>query len=167
MKKYISLSVLLFFLSACGESTPVATVEVEEKEVLQIEPITEREKPTPVIEKKVVAEKEVEVDAQKEVVDAKPVVTPEPKEEKVVPVKNAAKTYSLMEVAEHNTQEDCWTVIDGQVADVTSFFGEHPGGDRDLAKACGIDASVIFAREREHNPDGYEMLKKFIIGTLK
>ncbi|USN56824.1 MAG: cytochrome b5 domain-containing protein [Candidatus Peribacteria bacterium] len=76
-------------------------------------------------------------------------------------------TYTLEEVAQHSTPDDCWTVIEGQVAEVTSFFGTHPGGDDNLAKACGIDATDIFESVRKHDPNGYEAVKSFVIGTLQ
>lgn len=33
--------------------------------------------------------------------------------------------YTEQEVAEHNTQEDCWIIVDGKVHDVTHL--KHPG----------------------------------------
>jgi len=78
----------------------------------------------------------------------------------------ALPTYSLEEVAEHNTESDCWTVVDDMVADVTEFFGKHPGGDDNLAKACGVDATELFESVKKHDPNGYERLKELQIGVI-
>lgn len=76
------------------------------------------------------------------------------------------KTYTLNEMAEHASQDDCWTVVDGTVADITGFFGKHPGGHENLAKACGVDASEIFASVKKHDPNGYAKVMELKIGTL-
>lgn len=76
------------------------------------------------------------------------------------------KTYTLAEVAKHNTRSDCWTVVNGTVANVTSFFGKHPGGDDNLAKACGKNATVMFESVKKHDPKGYAKLKTLSVGTL-
>jgi len=38
------------------------------------------------------------------------------------------KGFSLEEVAKHNTEQDCWVAVNGEVLDVTSFLPDHPGG---------------------------------------
>lgn len=38
------------------------------------------------------------------------------------------KLLSAQHVAAHNSIEDCWIVVDGQVWDITDFAPEHPGG---------------------------------------
>lgn len=55
--------------------------------------------------------------------------------------------FSASEVAEHDTSKDCWTIIEGNVYDVTSFISEHPGGENILS-ACGVDASSYFRGEQ-------------------
>jgi len=76
------------------------------------------------------------------------------------------ETYTVAEVAEHNTPDDCWTVIEGDVVDATSFFGKHPGGDDNLAKACGKDATEMFENVAKHDPDGYKKAKELKVGIL-
>lgn len=75
-------------------------------------------------------------------------------------------TYSLEEVALHNSPQDCWTIIDTSVIDATSFFGTHPGGDDNLAKACGKDATEMFENVKKHDPNGYAKAKELTIGSL-
>ena len=38
------------------------------------------------------------------------------------------KTFTLEEVAKHNTREDCWVIVGTDVLDVTKYLDEHPGG---------------------------------------
>eukprot|EP00438_Fugacium_kawagutii_P006678 Skav219090 [mRNA] locus=scaffold1574:97234:106425:+ [translate_table: standard] len=54
----------------------------------------------------------------------------------------------MSEVAKHNSKTDCWVVVDGQVLDVTSFLGEHPGGELAILTFAGKDAT-----EEIHPPD--------------
>lgn len=53
------------------------------------------------------------------------------------------QTYTMAEVAQHNTKEDCWLVIEGKVYDGTKAFPKHPGGEA-LLQGCGIDATELF-----------------------
>ncbi|KAH0836219.1 Cytochrome b2, mitochondrial [Fonsecaea pedrosoi] len=50
------------------------------------------------------------------------------------------------EVAQHNTRESCWVVIEGCVYDVTEFLDRHPGGAGIILRYGGKDAT------QEYNP---------------
>ncbi|KAL8546658.1 hypothetical protein ACS0TY_006398 [Phlomoides rotata] len=76
-----------------------------------------------------------------------------------------AKIFTLDDVAEHNTQNDCWLTIFGKVLDVTSFLDEHPGGDEVLLKATGKDATAEFL-DVGHTHDAWEKLDTFCIGEI-
>jgi cytochrome b involved in lipid metabolism len=78
--------------------------------------------------------------------------------------------FILAEVAEHDSAEDCWQVIDGKVHDVTEYVasGEHPGGEAILA-GCGKDATEMFFNRQDgtsHGPGAVEMLEDYYIGDL-
>eukprot|EP01111_Echinosteliopsis_oligospora_P015086 TRINITY_DN5849_c0_g1_i2.p1 TRINITY_DN5849_c0_g1~~TRINITY_DN5849_c0_g1_i2.p1 ORF type:complete len:106 (+),score=22.62 TRINITY_DN5849_c0_g1_i2:44-319(+) len=75
-----------------------------------------------------------------------------------------SKTYTLEEVASHHTKDDLWTVIDGEVYDVTTFFDEHPGGDI-ILDAAGIDSTGIF-EDVGHSFDARDILKNYHLGKL-
>lgn len=38
------------------------------------------------------------------------------------------KLLSTAQITAHNSVEDCWIVVNGQVWDLTEFAPEHPGG---------------------------------------
>merc|ERR1719440_713763 len=63
----------------------------------------------------------------------------------------AGSGISLAEVAKHNTAQDCWVVVNGQVLNVTSFLKDHPGGELAIVTFAGKDASEEF--NMIHPPD--------------
>lgn len=81
------------------------------------------------------------------------------------PAPAADATFSLAEVAKHNTDSDCWVVVNGEVLNVTSFLNDHPGGKKAIMLYAGKDASEEF--NMLHKPD---VVKKYapecIIGKL-
>lgn len=58
-------------------------------------------------------------------------------------IEQQAKTFTMGEVASHSSKTDCWTIISGQVYDLTEFINRHPGGD-EILQACGTDATTLF-----------------------
>jgi cytochrome b involved in lipid metabolism len=86
------------------------------------------------------------------------------------------KEYTMSEVAQHSSKEDCWTVISGSVYDLTGFVNRHPGGD-EILRACGTDATTLFTKRQTqegqavgsgspHSQAASEQLAKLKIGIL-
>ncbi|KAL3636192.1 Cytochrome b5 isoform A [Castilleja foliolosa] len=75
------------------------------------------------------------------------------------------KLYSMEEAAQHNTNDDCWVVIDGKVYDVSSYLDEHPGGDDVLLSSAGTDATEGF-EDAGHSKTARDLLEQFFIGEL-
>lgn len=87
-----------------------------------------------------------------------------------------AKAYTLSEVAQHASRDDCWAIISGDVYDLTEFINRHPGGD-EILRACGTDATTLFnSRQTQegqavgsgspHSQAASEQLAKLKIGIL-
>ncbi|KAI4379204.1 hypothetical protein MLD38_005530 [Melastoma candidum] len=75
------------------------------------------------------------------------------------------KLFSAVEVALHNTREDCWIVVEGKVYDVSSYLDEHPGGDDVILETTGKDATEGF-EDAGHSKDARELLATFCIGEI-
>ena len=51
---------------------------------------------------------------------------------------------SLEEVEQHNTEEDCWMIVEHNVYDITEYAQDHPGGDV-IYSEMGTDATEAFS----------------------
>lgn len=73
--------------------------------------------------------------------------------------------YTPSEVAKHNSNADCWVIVQGQVVDVSAFLGRHPGGAQALAKEgrAGCDVSSHFVRIG-HSKEAHAILASMVIG---
>lgn len=86
------------------------------------------------------------------------------------------KTFTLDEVARHNSRSDCWSVISNDVYDLTQYINRHPGGD-EILRACGQDATTMFTKRQTkdgqsvgsgspHSQAANEQLARLKIGVL-
>jgi|TARA_B110000091_G_C13791025_1_gene465636 cytochrome b involved in lipid metabolism len=51
--------------------------------------------------------------------------------------KSASSTYTMEEIATHNTAEDCWVVVKNKVYDVSTMVAQHPGSSRAVLLHAG------------------------------
>lgn len=84
-----------------------------------------------------------------------------------VPVAISLDRFTADEVAQHNSANDCWAIIDGFVYDMTSFVRRHPAGPRAITQLCGRDGTARFNEEHQgqNEPEGW--LETLKIGKLK
>lgn len=84
--------------------------------------------------------------------------------------------YTAEQVAEHSTADDCWTIIDGRVYELTSYIEQHPGGT-EILRACGGDGTSLFNERKTsvgesvgsgqpHSEFADSLLETFLVGTL-
>lgn len=52
--------------------------------------------------------------------------------------------YTMRQVAEHVTLDDCWVVVNGKIYNMSEFLDDHPGGKRAVMLYAGKDASAEF-----------------------
>jgi cytochrome b involved in lipid metabolism len=81
----------------------------------------------------------------------------------------AQNSYSLDEIGLHQTPEDCWMAIEGQVYDLSNYLPDH---DRflNIREWCGRDATKDYNTKagmgRDHSIRADEMLAAYLIGDL-
>lgn len=88
-------------------------------------------------------------------------------QETVTPVPDAAaKLITADEVALRSTPEDCWTIVNGAVYDLTSFVGRHPGGRSAISQICGADGTELFTGQHGGQGSPERELASLKIGEL-
>jgi cytochrome b involved in lipid metabolism len=70
------------------------------------------------------------------------------------------------EVQKHNTAKDCWTVINKNVYDLTSYIARHPGGESVLTAICGKDGTNAFTGQHSGEPKPKADLSSLLVGPL-
>jgi len=79
---------------------------------------------------------------------------------------SAAATYTAAEVAKHNTGTDCWSVVNKNVYDLTSYVSSHPGGSAVIKAICGKDGSAAFSGQHGGAKTPASVLASFKLGAL-
>lgn len=76
-------------------------------------------------------------------------------------------SYTLTEVAERDTVDNCWMAAYGNVYDLTEYVAQqrHPGGQNQLLSGCGNEVTEIF--DSIHSTRAQSMLVDFKIGFLE
>jgi cytochrome b involved in lipid metabolism len=70
------------------------------------------------------------------------------------------------EVQKRNTGTDCWSVIKGEVYDLTAYVKDHPGGANLIKAICGKDGSTSFASQHAGAAKPKNILAAFALGPL-
>ncbi|RRD50219.1 cytochrome b5-like heme/steroid binding domain-containing protein [Arachnia propionica] len=77
-----------------------------------------------------------------------------------------AGKYTAEEVAKHNTESDCWAIVDGNAYDLTEWIGSHPGGPGAITKMCGTDATQAFQGKHGGAEGPTKALERFLLGPV-
>ena len=84
----------------------------------------------------------------------------------VAPV-STVKTATMAEVATHNSEASCWSVIDTSIYDLTEWISKHPGGSRSILRICGIDGTEAFTRQHGSSKKAAAALENYYYGEVK
>jgi uncharacterized membrane protein len=79
----------------------------------------------------------------------------------------AAGTYTLAQVATHDSPSDCWAAINGDVYDLTAWIDQHPGGAQRIIDICGTDGSAAFDDQHSGQSEPEQDLAQFQVGALQ
>ena len=82
----------------------------------------------------------------------------------------SAPQFTLAEVARHADAKSCWMAIDGSVYDFSAYLPRHPADPQAMLRHCGKEASAAFRTKdagRPHSPYAAQLLKDYLIGTLR
>ena len=72
---------------------------------------------------------------------------------------------SSTEVAAHASRESCWSIVNGNVYDLTSWIPKHPGGEGAILGICGKDGSSKFNGQHGKDAKKVALLAGFKIGV--
>lgn len=65
----------------------------------------------------------------------------------------------------HDSKQSCWSTINGNVYDLTSWIPQHPGGEENILRLCGIDGSDAYNGQHGGSRKVASILFGFKIGV--
>ena len=74
--------------------------------------------------------------------------------------------YTMEKVRANNSEVSCWSVIDGNVYDLTKWISSHPGGKGNILSLCGKNGTTEFASKHRGDSNPQARLKGFLLGPL-
>jgi hypothetical protein len=83
------------------------------------------------------------------------------------PTSTATKaSYTMDDVKKRSTSSACWSVIDGNVYDLTKWIPAHRGGPQAILFLCGKDGTSAFKAQHEGASTPMSALSNYFIGPL-
>lgn len=73
--------------------------------------------------------------------------------------------YTAAQVAMHADASSCWTIIRGDVYDLTSWADKHPGGREAILSLCGKNGTAAFEGQHGGMAQQEQVLATFRIGS--
>ncbi|MGI9198765.1 MAG: cytochrome b5 domain-containing protein [Candidatus Nanopelagicaceae bacterium] len=77
-----------------------------------------------------------------------------------------ALVYTMELVKQNNNASSCWSVIDGNVYDLTKWINSHPGGSGVIRSLCGTDGTTSFKAQHGSQDKPNYRLESFLLGKL-
>jgi len=96
-----------------------------------------------------------------------PSATPTPIASKTQTPAASATGYTLAQVKANNTAANCWTIVDDNVYNLTTWINAHPGGANAIMSLCGVDGTSAFKSQHAGRAMPVAQLDSLKIGPLK
>jgi hypothetical protein len=96
---------------------------------------------------------------------AAPAATPTPSPTPTVEVTTQAG-YTMAKVKENNSAASCWSVINGNVYNLTQWINSHPGGPSVIRGLCGVDGTSSFNGKHRGDGEPASILTGYLLGPL-
>lgn len=90
---------------------------------------------------------------------AKPSVTP-------TAAATVAASYTMAQVSANKSATKCWSVINGDVYDLTKWVNAHPGGAGAILSLCGTDGTQDFLAMHRGDGRPISVLGTYLLGPL-
>ena len=90
---------------------------------------------------------------------AKPSVTP-------TAAATVAASYTMAQVSANKSAAKCWSVINGDVYDLTKWISAHPGGAGAILSLCGTDGTQDFIAMHRGQGRPISVLGNYLLGPL-
>jgi cytochrome b involved in lipid metabolism len=81
-------------------------------------------------------------------------------------VSSSTGAITIADVEQHATPQDCWSVVDGKVYDLTQWIPQHPGGAGVIEAMCGVDGTDMYNSQHAGSSEIAGILASFEVGTL-
>ena len=78
----------------------------------------------------------------------------------------AAAGYTIANVKANASATSCWSVIKGNVYNLTAWINQHPGGSSSIKSLCGVDGSASFAAQHQGESKPESRLAGYLLGPL-
>jgi hypothetical protein len=93
----------------------------------------------------------------------KPTPTPSPTPEPEITTQSG---YTMAKVKENNSASSCWSVINGNVYNLTQWINSHPGGPSVIRGLCGVDGTASFNGHPRVQGNPTATLASYLLGPL-
>jgi len=76
----------------------------------------------------------------------------------------------FVEVAKHNTEANCWIIVNNKIYDISGYASAHPGGTRNITNYCGKESTTAFdtkgGNRGSHSVYANSLLDQYYVGDL-
>jgi hypothetical protein len=98
---------------------------------------------------------------------ARPTPTPAATTARPTPTPAATSAgYTMNQVRANNSASSCWSLINGNVYNLTAWINSHPGGSSAIRGLCGVDGTSSFNARHSGQSNPTATLSRYLLGPL-